>query len=69
MVRLNGRTVTYATPEQRSRLGIHLLPGGKGVFGEMTITENLEMGGFAYRSDRADLRRRIERVARHSSRR
>ncbi len=24
--------------------------------------ENLEMGGFAYRGDRADLRRRIERV-------
>ena len=36
VVRLNGRTVTYATPEQRSRLGIHLLPGGRGVFGEMT---------------------------------
>ena len=28
VVRLNGRTVTYATPEQRSKLGIHLLPGG-----------------------------------------
>ena len=62
VVRLNGRTVTYATPEQRSRLGIHLLPGGRGVFGEMTIMENLEMGGFAYRSDRAELRRRMERV-------
>ena len=64
VVRLNGRTVTYATPEQRSRLGIHLLPGGRGVFGEMTVMENLEMGGFAYRSDRAELRRRIERVLR-----
>jgi ABC-type branched-subunit amino acid transport system ATPase component/predicted MFS family arabinose efflux permease len=62
VVRLNGRTVTYATPEQRSRLGIHLLPGGRGVFSEMTVMENLEMGGFAYRSDRADLRRRISRV-------
>jgi ABC-type branched-subunit amino acid transport system ATPase component/predicted MFS family arabinose efflux permease len=62
VVRLNGRTITYATPEQRSRLGIHLLPGGRGVFGEMSIQENLEMGGFAYRGDRAELRRRIERV-------
>ncbi len=62
VVRLNGRTVTYTTPEQRSRLGIHLLPGGKGVFPEMTVAENLEMGGFAYRSDRTDLRKRIERV-------
>jgi ABC-type branched-subunit amino acid transport system ATPase component/predicted MFS family arabinose efflux permease len=62
VVRLNGRSVTYATPEQRSRLGIHLLPGGRGVFGEMTVLENLEMGGFAYRSDRDEVRRRVERV-------
>jgi len=62
VVRLNGRAVTYATPEQRSRLGIHLLPGGRGVFGPMTVAENLDMGGFAYRSDRADLRRRIDKV-------
>jgi ABC-type branched-subunit amino acid transport system ATPase component len=51
VVRLNGRDITYTTPEQRSRLGIHLLPGGKGVFGPMTVAENLEMGGFVYRSD------------------
>jgi ABC-type branched-subunit amino acid transport system ATPase component len=62
VVRLNGQDITYTTPEQRSRLGIHLLPGGKGVFGEMTIAENLEMGGFVYRSNRADLRQRTERV-------
>jgi ABC-type branched-subunit amino acid transport system ATPase component len=62
VIRLNGRTMTYATPEQRSKLGIHLLPGGRGVFGEMTVRENLEMGGFAYRGNRADLERRIGRV-------
>jgi ABC-type branched-subunit amino acid transport system ATPase component/predicted MFS family arabinose efflux permease len=62
VVRLDGRTITYTSPEQRSRLGIHLLPGGKGVFPEMTIAENLEIGAFAYRSDRADTRDRIERV-------
>jgi ABC-type branched-subunit amino acid transport system ATPase component/predicted MFS family arabinose efflux permease len=61
-VRLNGRDITYTTPEQRSRLGIHLLPGGKGVFGPMTVAENLEMGGFVYRSDRDELRRRTDRV-------
>jgi ABC-type branched-subunit amino acid transport system ATPase component len=62
VVRLDGRTITYTSPEQRSRLGIHLLPGGKGVFPEMTIAENLDIGAFAYRSDRADTRDRIERV-------
>jgi len=62
VVRLNGRDITYTTPEQRARLGIHLLPGGKGVFGPMTVAENLEMGGFVYRSDRDELRRRTDRV-------
>ena len=63
-VRLNGRDITYTTPEQRARLGIHLLPGGKGVFGPMTVAENLEMGGFVYRSDRDELRRRTDRCLR-----
>ncbi len=62
VVRLGGRDITYTTPEQRSRLGIHLLPGGKGVFSEMTVAENLEMGAFVYRSDHAERRRRVERV-------
>jgi ABC-type branched-subunit amino acid transport system ATPase component/predicted MFS family arabinose efflux permease len=62
VVRLNGRDITYTTPEQRSRLGVHLLPGGKGVFGEMTVDENLEMGGFVYRSNRSELHARMERV-------
>jgi ABC-type branched-subunit amino acid transport system ATPase component len=62
VVRLHGRTVSFTTPEQLSRLGIHLLPGGHGVFVGLTVVENLKMGGYAYRSDRTDLRRRIERV-------
>ena len=60
-VRLRGGNITYTSPEQRARLGIHILPGGKGVFRDMTIYENLEMGGFVYRSDRGELNRRIER--------
>jgi ABC-type branched-subunit amino acid transport system ATPase component/predicted MFS family arabinose efflux permease len=62
VVRLKGRTITYTTPEQRSRLGIHLLPGGRGVFGDMTVSDNFEMGGFAYRGDKADLEARMARV-------
>ncbi len=62
VVRLNGQTITYTSPEQRARLGVRLLPGGKGVFPEMTIAENLEMGGFVYRSDHADMQRRLDRV-------
>ena len=43
VVRLHGRTITYISPEQRVKLGIRILPGGKGVFPPMTVRENLEM--------------------------
>jgi len=59
VVRQNGRSITYVSPEQRTQLGIHLLPGGRGVFGDMTIRENLQMATWNYRSDKADMERRI----------
>jgi ABC-type branched-subunit amino acid transport system ATPase component/predicted MFS family arabinose efflux permease len=62
VVRLNGRTITYTTPEQRAKLGIRILLGGKGVFPAMTVHENLEMAAFIYRSDDADFRRRLDRA-------
>ena len=62
VVRLNGKTITYVSPEQRAKLGIDILPGGKAVFPTMTVAENLEMGAYAYRKDRADRDRRIARV-------
>ncbi|HVN51576.1 MAG TPA: ABC transporter ATP-binding protein, partial [Acidimicrobiales bacterium] len=62
VVRLEGTTITYVAPEQRARLGIQLLPGGKGVFPQMTVRQNLEMGAYLYRHDPADRERRIARV-------
>jgi ABC-type branched-subunit amino acid transport system ATPase component/predicted MFS family arabinose efflux permease len=62
VVRLNGRTITYTTPEQRAKLGIRILLGGKGVFPAMTVHENLEMAAFIYRGDDADFQRRLDRA-------
>jgi ABC-type branched-subunit amino acid transport system ATPase component len=62
VVRLNGRNITYTTPEQRAKLGIRILLGGKGVFPAMTVHENLEMAAFVYRGDDADFRRRLDRA-------
>jgi ABC-type branched-subunit amino acid transport system ATPase component len=62
VVRLDGVTITYVAPEQRVHLGIRLLPGGKGVFPQMTVRENLEMAAYIYRQDHADRERRIARV-------
>ena len=62
VVRMNGRTITYATPEQRARMGIQMLPGGKGTFPDLTIGDNLIVGAFRYRRDQADVQRRIDHV-------
>lgn len=62
VVRLGGRNITYVSPERRSTLGIHLLQGGKGVFPDLSVGDNLEMAGFAYRRDRAALAARTEHV-------
>ena len=62
VVRLNGDTITFVAPERRVHMGIQLLPGGKGVFPDMTVADNLEMGAFVYRDDAADVARRIAHV-------
>ena len=62
VVRLGGRTITYTSPQLRAALGIHQLPGGKGVFPGMTVHQNLTMGAYIHRRDRDDVTGRIDRV-------
>ena len=60
VVRLNGRTVTFATPEQRTAMGIQTLLGGSGVWEPLSVRHNLEMGSHQLRDDKAERQRRIE---------
>jgi ABC-type branched-subunit amino acid transport system ATPase component len=62
VVRLNGRTITYTSPQLRARLGIQQLPGGKGVFPDMTVRQNLMMGAFIHRRDPGEVERRTDGV-------
>ena len=62
VVRLGGRTITYTSPQLRAALGVHQLPGGKGVFPGMTVHQNLTMGAYIHRRDRDDVTGRIDRV-------
>jgi ABC-type branched-subunit amino acid transport system ATPase component len=45
-VRYRGADITYLDAERRLRLGVTQIPGGRAVFGPMTVVENLR--GFAY---------------------
>jgi len=52
-VRLDGRDISRLAPEAIARLGIGHVPEGRGVLAELTVEENLRLGGLS-RADRAD---------------
>ncbi len=59
---LDGRDVTHAPPEEIDALGIGQMPGGHGVFGSLTVDENLQLAGWTRRrnpSGVADARRDV----------
>ncbi|MCU1368076.1 MAG: ABC-type branched-chain amino acid transport system, ATPase component, partial [Ilumatobacteraceae bacterium] len=46
---LDGRDITHAPPNEIAVLGISQMPGGAGVFGSLTIRENLQLAGWTRR--------------------
>lgn len=59
-VTFDGRSLTGLVPETVVRRGIALVPEGRHVFPNLTVEENLAIGGIA-RSDRDELRADSER--------
>jgi ABC-type branched-subunit amino acid transport system ATPase component/predicted MFS family arabinose efflux permease len=59
-VRYRGQEITYLDAERRLRLGITQIPGGRAVFGPMTVVENLRSYGYTLGGDRAAVDRAIE---------
>lgn len=47
----DGRDITHAPPHEIAAFGIVQMPGGAGVFGSLTVAENLELAGWTQRSD------------------
>jgi ABC-type branched-subunit amino acid transport system ATPase component/MFS family permease len=60
-VRFRGADITYLDAERRLRLGITQIPGGRAVFGPMTVVENLRGFGYTLGRDRAALDSAIDR--------
>jgi ABC-type branched-subunit amino acid transport system ATPase component len=59
-VRVDGRDVTFAEPGDRVRAGVSQIPGGKAVFGPLSVAENLRLYGYALGRDRKAVDRGIE---------
>ncbi len=59
---LDGRDITHAPPDEIAALGIAQVPGGAGVFGSLTVRENLDLAGWTRRRDRDGVARAIADV-------
>ena len=54
-VRFRGQDVTYLDAERRLRFGIAQVPGGRAVFGPLSVAENLRLFGYTMGRDRKAL--------------
>jgi branched-chain amino acid transport system ATP-binding protein len=61
-VTLSDRRIGGLEPDQILRLGVAQVPQSHALFPSMTVRENVLMGGFLIRRDRALLRRRYQAV-------
>lgn len=61
-IMLDGRDITSASPEQVVRAGLATVPETRDVFPDLTVSENLMLGAYIHRRDRAGNRENLQRV-------
>jgi len=61
-VTFDGRDITGARAERLAGEGLILIPGGRAIFTDMTVAENLEMQALCIRRQRGLVKERTERV-------
>lgn len=57
---LDGESILQVPPHRKIDVGLAYIPQQPGVFKDMTVQENLELGGWTFRRDRKRVRRKIE---------
>ena len=60
-VLMNGQDVTKLSPHTKASRGLVLVPEGRQLFPDMSVEENLEMGGYSHRA-RKNLKENMTRV-------
>jgi len=61
-ITFEGARIDNLRSDEIVRRGIAQVPGGRGTFAGLTIGENLRLGGYIFRKDKAALKRETERV-------
>jgi branched-chain amino acid transport system ATP-binding protein len=62
LVRFRGQAMPAHDPAAVARHGIVLVPEGRGIFGPMSVAENLQLGAYVIGGRGAEFERRRERV-------
>ena len=58
----DGRDITHAPPNEIAEFGIAQVPGGAGIFGSMSVRENLRAAGWMIRKDHHKYQERVAEV-------
>jgi branched-chain amino acid transport system ATP-binding protein len=61
-IRFDGQVITGRPPHELVRLGIAQAPEGRGIFANLTVDENLEIGAYIRKGDRAGVAKDREHV-------
>jgi ABC-type branched-subunit amino acid transport system ATPase component len=61
-VLFDGRDVTGTSPVRMARLGLSHMPGGRGIFPDLSVGENLRMASWTQRRDRRRSKESLERI-------
>jgi ABC-type branched-subunit amino acid transport system ATPase component len=61
-VLLNGRDVTGTAPWKMAGLGVAHMPGGRGIFPDLTVGENLRMATWSHRRNKRRSKEALERA-------
>ncbi len=59
---LDGEDITALPPEEAVRRGVCQVPGGRGLLPSLTIEENLRMGAYPVRKDKARVKAGFDKV-------
>ena len=63
-IKFKGRDITGVPTHRLAKLGIIMVQEGRGLFGEMTVQENLQLGAYGLGGSREQLEGRLEQVFR-----
>ncbi|MCU0560357.1 MAG: ABC transporter ATP-binding protein [Desulfobacterales bacterium] len=61
-ITFRGQEITAAAPHAIVRMGLIHAPEGRRIFKGMTVQENLDLGGFTNRGERAEKQRRLQYI-------